>query len=194
MRPEVDQAAAAGQRAIGEPRLVRAVRVVEDEVDGVDVAELVADLPQRLHRTRVAVGEVHAEQPVRVAGAVQHAPRLGRVSGERLLAEHGDTALQGCHRLLRMKRAGGRDHNAVEVELEQLVEGLDRREAVRRLRAQPRVEVGYAGRLDGAAREHRPHPQAADPADAEEPDARTRRHGHASTSAFMKPSGRSAAA
>ena len=56
MDAEVDHTAAARQRGIAGPRLVRPVGVVEDEVDRIDVTEL-AGVGERLHAGRECVFE-----------------------------------------------------------------------------------------------------------------------------------------
>src|SRR5205085_6799032 len=61
---EVDDAAAAGERGVVEPWLVGTVRVVEDEIGGVDLAERAAvdDLLHRAHRFGEAIRQVDAEE------------------------------------------------------------------------------------------------------------------------------------
>src|SRR5207244_3176793 len=63
---EVDDAAAAGERRVAEPRLVGTVGVVEDEVDGIDAANVAGrdEASDASHRLRVPVREIDAEQPV----------------------------------------------------------------------------------------------------------------------------------
>ena len=68
-----------GERRVVEPRLVRAVGVVEHEVGTEQLAELAGTAARaRAERLGVPVGEVDPEQPVGASRGLDDAPRLGR--------------------------------------------------------------------------------------------------------------------
>ena len=177
MDAEVDHAAAAREARVVEPRLVRSVRVVEDEVDRVHVAR--ARPSARARRSSgiagdVAVRQVDAEQPVGGARGVDDPARLRRrparaASGRtpRRPRSSARIACSACSAL------GRRDHDAVE----------RRARAARRASeatAQPGASAAAAAAASGdrvgdrgdAPRGRTPTiasmPVAADPADAEE--------------------------
>src|SRR5207247_1569856 len=98
----------------------------------------------------------------------------------------------GADRLRRMTRAGGRDDDAIEVEVDQVLEGLAAcggRGNRRRRHERGAVDVGETGDLDQAARHQRLEPVPPDPPEAETPEARP--HQLTVTTALRKPSGRS---
>src|SRR5882672_975005 len=99
---QVHQAPAPGEPGIVEPGLVRAVGVVEHEVDCVDLAELagVDALLQLAHALGVSIRQVDAEEPVRGAGRFEDGAHLGPGAAERLLTEHGQPAPQRRDALL----------------------------------------------------------------------------------------------
>ena len=127
MGPEVDQAAAPRQRALREPRLVGTVGVVEGEIGRVHPPQFTVpqQRPHRLHRREMAVGQVDAQQSVGGARGVDHRPRFGQITPQRLLAEDRHAVSQDLQRLLGVQRAGRGDHDPVEVHRQQLREVTD---------------------------------------------------------------------
>ncbi len=177
MDAEVHHAPAAREARVLEPRLVRSVRVVKDEVGRVHAPEraLLHEPPELRDAGDVAVRQVDPEQPVGGARGVHDPARLRRRPGERLLAEHRDPALEGADGLLGVQRRGGRDDDAVEPEREELVErGGDGAAGSVRGRGGRGVgrRVGDRGGAGVAGLHDRAQPVAADPADAEEAEPR----------------------
>jgi hypothetical protein len=187
---EVHDAAAARQRPVVEPGLVRPVGVVEDEVGREDPPQFagldeIADAPGALGE---AVGQVHRQQPVRRPCRLHHRGRLRRRPAERLLAEHRRAGAQRGDGLPGMQRGGRRDDHAIEAHRQHLLE----RRAGARFGCQHLCLGRHAGggvadrhRLRYARLQDRLHPVPADPADAEEAEPRP----HGVTTAFRKPSG-----
>src|SRR5215213_6424949 len=92
---EVDDASASREGRIVEPRLVRAVRVMKRQVDGVDGSELSAlhQVADALHAGRVTVRQIDAKEPVGRARRGNDASRFVRCARQRLLTEYGHAAL-----------------------------------------------------------------------------------------------------
>ena len=178
------------ERRVVEPRLVRAVGVVEDEVDGVDLAELAAgdELARPRARRRVAVGEVDAEQPVgrarRLDDARASRRRRGRAASGRTRRGRAraprSPARRAARSAWRSRPRRGRASSSSSSE-----------------RAARRGERRIGDRRDlrdrdGAALDRARSRVPADPADAEEPEPRPRRDALTGSHAraFTKPSGR----
>src|SRR5205823_10964460 len=89
MHAEVDEAAAARQLRVPKPAAPRGVGSVEGDGGGKDAAKIagVNSLTDRLHRRGVAVGQVHAEQPVGSPCGVEHGLDFPAIAAERLLTE-----------------------------------------------------------------------------------------------------------
>src|SRR5690606_29898168 len=194
---EVHQAPAAGQRGIRRPGLLRTIRVVEHELDRVDRAELPRgeELTRHRQRARVPIAEVDPEQPIDRARGREHPFDLPRRRRERLLAEDRVPPLEGVDALARVQAARGRDDDAVEGELEQLLVVLEDScvgHDLASARARLRVRVADGDDGCGPARRERSEAREPDPPDTETPEPREGRHGI--TNALTKPSGRSAVA
>ena len=192
MDPEIHHAAATRLLAPVEPRFVGAVGIVEGKVRREHFAEpaLAYQFGDRPGCCRMAIGEVHSEQAVRLLRRLDHRARFGLVAPQRLLAEHCDPPLESRDRLRRVQRAGRGDDEAIELAIEHLVE------RTRDLRGRGDFQGGFdtVGRRIAQRRrryhsfgDDRLHPVAADPAGAEKPYAR-KAHSK-STSALTKPSG-----
>jgi hypothetical protein len=91
---------------------------VEHQVGRVYLAELTRldDLAHPCDRAQVAVGEIDAEQPIGGAGRLDRGRALGRGATQRLLAEHGQPALECLHGLLHVQGARRRDDNTVQAQ------------------------------------------------------------------------------
>ena len=112
---------------------------------------------------------------------------------ERLLAEDGETAIKGSLRLRCVLRARGGDHEAVEIEREEVgeftVTGGGRREEAGALEAGV-IGVGEGGDLGEAGGVNGGHPLIADPAQAQEAKAGRARGGiHASGNGWSAAGG-----
>src|SRR3546814_19203402 len=107
-----------------EPRLVRPIGIVEDEIERMDASksacgQQVQDLP---HRFGMAIAEVYPQKPVGGAGGGDHLLRLGAVAAKRLLAEDGKTMFQRPDHLVGLKRHWRCGVDAVDSKSEQFVQ------------------------------------------------------------------------
>ena len=197
MHAEIDEAAAARQRAVAKPRLVGAVSVVERQVDRMRAAQpALVDLGlQGAERGGVAVGEVDAQPAVRPPRRLDDPRRLPRRPRQRLLAEDGTPGLQRRDRLLGMERGGRGEDDPVESCRQQLVQPG----AADRLRRECRGGIGRLGvgirdRGDlcrATFGQRAASGSAADPAEAEKSKPRLARLGPLQhlTQALTKPGG-----
>src|SRR4051812_16507288 len=124
MHAEIHDAAAARERRLVEPGLVRPVSVVEHEICRVDVPQLAGayHLADSSHPFGKAVRQVDTEQPVRGARSVYDGSHLLCRSAERFLTEYGRAAFQCTDRLLRVHGAWCRDYDPVDPAIQDRIE------------------------------------------------------------------------
>jgi len=204
---QIHHTAATGKCGIVEPRLVRSVAVVKNQIHRKDLAELALgdELANPLHAAGEPIGEVDRQETIRPAGCLDRGMRLGDVASERLLTKNRTAGIQSADRLLGMKCTGCRDHDAVELQLQEIVQRRTDRGVGRHAGSLPRriaLRIGNARGIHQVRSEHGFHAMASDPTDPEEAHARSKgiaRAGHAggkgivhgTTTAFRNPSGRS---
>jgi hypothetical protein len=116
MYAQVEQTSAAAEAPIPAPGLVRAIGIVEREIDGHDVAEIAFAhaSPQLRHAADVAITEVDAEQPVGAARGIDDPLDIAERSRQRFLAEHRQAMFQANQRLLCMQTVRRGEHDSVE--------------------------------------------------------------------------------
>src|SRR5687768_12598392 len=96
MNSQIQNAAAAGQRVVVKPRLVRAIGVMKPRVDREHLSQRAA-LDQRLHllhRGNVSIREIDPERAVSSSRDFNNASGLESVASERLLTEDRQTAIE----------------------------------------------------------------------------------------------------
>ena len=177
--PEIHQAPAA-RRPVSKPSLVRRGGQVKNSLDGVDSAERAAanEAAQRVAGGEVAIGEVDVEKAISDARRIHDAACVNPGRCQRLLAEHSQAARHRRDGPVCLQRAWRCDDHAVQLCLEQLIEAAEDICAGGQTRGRfRRFAAGVRNRrhLGGTAGRQRGKPVPADPADAEEADARQRR-------------------
>ena len=125
MDAQVHHTAAAGLREVIEPGLVGSIGVVENQVRGEDLADARRCAPAPpIAEHRPPCDSRNPPPAADRAACGRDGPR--RFSGrarQRLLTKHRAAPLQGGDRLLRMQAARRGDDDAIQVLLEQLLEG-----------------------------------------------------------------------
>src|SRR3546814_12484303 len=105
MDAKLHHAPPARKARVVEPRLVRPIGIVEDEIERMDASkracgQQVPDLP---HRFGMAIAEVYPQKPVGGAGGGDHLLRLGAVAAKRLLRSEerrvGNASVSTCRSL-----------------------------------------------------------------------------------------------
>src|SRR5918995_321813 len=109
-------------------QFVRTVGIVEHQIRRVDrpqvaVVDEILYLGDAVHE---AIGEIDAEQAVAPPGSRYYVGGLRCGPPERLLAEHRNTTLQGCSRLVGMECTGCGNDETVQPSIEHMIQGFVR--------------------------------------------------------------------
>jgi hypothetical protein len=155
---------------------------MEHEIERIDVSELAAldKLTHALHRGRVSIREIDAQQPVGLACSLDDRARFSGGSREGLLAEHRAAVRESAPRLCRVLRARCRDDNAVEIDGEKLLQAVhcpSARDELERPCGGVALCIRDGDDIRLPVRDNRFHPMASDPSNAQEAEARTQAHG-----------------